>query len=672
MITFQYANVTLKITLVGVPTSGTQSSKKEYCMKTFSIVSAVALVLSVAFAATLHASEAMTPEANEPIMKLPDDPSWKLDFTDAEKIAVQEGRRKKPLQTFAFETVEQIVGRPLMGATFYKDQSNGAKLNAMDLYLSIWFFPSYWEDKPLILVSNSELRNKLILPPSVISADAAAYAGTGKEQYFDEKRLSIKDLLRGPLQEMLVAMKEKPEDKLTALEKDAKLVFLRIQLYYKIKTSFEELALVPHPSDIQGTWDSMAKLFSDTRNAGGDNAKSQLAYNYEASKKACEAYLAFRDTYKTRDVAGFALASKNLKESLQALSPEIYPTDTKLSVEVQYNNERPFAKAWIFYLLAALTSLFALRVKAKPIYWTAMLLYLGGLALHIYGFALRCYIAGRPPVSNMYESVIWVGFGAVFFGLIFETIYRKRYYMLAGSTAGFLCLVLMDLVPVLVGNNEAQGFTKGIEPLQPVLRDNFWLTVHVLTITLSYAAFMLAWGMGHISLFSHLTRPDERAEHRELHTLVYRIMQVGVLLLSIGTILGGVWAYYSWGRFWGWDPKETWAFIALMCYIVVLHGRFAGLWTNFGLAFGSVLCFQAIVMAWYGVNFVLGSGKHAYGSGTGGLGIVTTCVAMDMVFLAAATSRYMMHKSVNRKVGDDEGEDQSARGRVADKSDDPK
>ncbi len=117
----------------------------------------------------------------------------------------------------------------------------------------------------------------------------------------------------------------------------------------------------------------------------------------------------------------------------------------------------------------------------------------------------------------------------------------------------------MDLVPVIIGNSETPGFESQLKPLQPVLRDNFWLTVHVLTITLSYAAFMLAWGMGHIALLSHLTRPDERVEHRELHNLVYRVMQVGVLLLSIGTILGGVWAYYSWGRFWGWDPKETWA-----------------------------------------------------------------------------------------------------------------
>jgi hypothetical protein len=222
----------------------------------------------------------------------------------------------------------------------------------------------------------------------------------------------------------------------------------------------------------------------------------------------------------------------------------------------------------------------------------------------------------------------------------------------------------MNLIPIFAGEARPQGADASIGPLPPVLRDNFWLTVHVLTITLSYAAFMLAWGMGHITLWAHLTRPTQRHEHRELHQLVYRVMQVGVLLLAAGTILGGVWANYSWGRFWGWDPKETWALIALLCYLVVLHGRFSGLWTNFGLAFGSVFCFQAIMMAWYGVNFVLGSGKHSYGSGAGGQGVVLSCVLADMLFLGAATYQYLTHKHVPPGGG------ANASGRTADGADD--
>ncbi len=624
------------------------------------------LALSLLALFPLSASDDAPAEIKVPSMKA-NDPSWNLDFTNAELVAVQEGRRKKPLQTYAFESVEQIVGRPLMGATFYTDKASGAKLNSMDLYLSIWFFRYYWYDKPLILVANNELRQKLIPPIAIIGADAAGYAGLGRELYFDEKRMSIRELSRSPLRDMLLAAKDKNEEKRTALEKDAQLIAIRMQLVDKIAQSDAELAVVPHPHNSQGAWISLLDLNKQLHSTDANAAK--LEYDADNSTAAIKAFFKFQEAYKERDAVKFTQASRDFRNAMQVLSPAIYPTDTILGVEVQYNNSRPFAKAWIVYLFAALVTLFALQFKSKPLYITAFALYFGGLALHVYGFALRCYIAGRPPVSNMYESVIWVGFGAVFFGMILEVIYRKRFFMLAGSAAGFLCLVLMDMVPVLVGNSQTPGFEADLKPLQPVLRDNFWLTVHVLTITLSYAAFMLAWGMGHISLFSHLVRPNERVEHRELHNLVYRIMQIGVLLLSIGTILGGVWAYYSWGRFWGWDPKETWAFIALMCYIVVLHGRFAGLWTNFGLAFGSVFCFQAIVMAWYGVNFVLGSGKHAYGSGTGGLGIVTTCVGLDMAFMAAATFQYLTHKGAGKLPAPDDGdqdEDQSARGRVED------
>jgi len=254
-------------------------------------------------------------------------------------------------------------------------------------------------------------------------------------------------------------------------------------------------------------------------------------------------------------------------------------------------------------------------------------------------------IAGRPPVSNMYESVVWVGFGAVFFSMVFEVIYKKKYFMLCGAAAGFLCLVLMDMLPILTGSSDTPGFGHDIKPLVPVLRNNFWLTVHVLTITLSYAAFMLTCVLGHVTLWRHLVDPGAKDVHHELHQYVYRAMQVGVLLIACGTILGGVWAYYSWGRFWGWDPKETWAFITLMCYLVVLHGRFTGWWGNFGLSLGSVICFNSVVMAWYGVNFVLGTGLHTYGMGAdAGKWYVLGAVALDLVFTGVTATRYVLYR----------------------------
>jgi ABC-type transport system involved in cytochrome c biogenesis permease subunit len=169
---------------------------------------------------------------------------------------------------------------------------------------------------------------------------------------------------------------------------------------------------------------------------------------------------------------------------------------------------------------------------------------------------------------------------------------------------------------------------KQFSPLQPVLRDNFWLTIHVLTIVSSYAAGALAWGLGCLSLGYYLLgRYRDRAAGggksppeacAALAGFIYKAMQVAVLLLAAGTILGGLWADVSWGRFWGWDPKEVWALVSLLAYLVILHGRYAGWIGNFGLAAGSVLGAAVIGMSWYGVNFLLGAGLHSYGFGQGG------------------------------------------------------
>jgi cytochrome c-type biogenesis protein CcsB len=252
---------------------------------------------------------------------------------------------------------------------------------------------------------------------------------------------------------------------------------------------------------------------------------------------------------------------------------------------------------------------------------------------------MRCLIAGRPPVTNMYESIIWVSFAVSFFGMIFFARYRTPVYLLAALPVTLVALLLVHQMPIAMPSS--------IDPLVPVLRDNFWLTIHVLTITLSYAAFALAMGFGHILLWRYARNPAAASADAPMHFWLYRVLQLGVLLLAAGTILGGVWANYSWGRFWGWDPKETWALIALLCYILTLHGRLAGWWTEFGLVVASVVCFLAVLMAWYGVNFVLGKGLHSYGFGIGGETYVATFVIADLLFVGFAIWRYRMSKTVS-------------------------
>jgi len=163
-------------------------------------------------------------------------------------------------------------------------------------------------------------------------------------------------------------------------------------------------------------------------------------------------------------------------------------------------------------------------------------------------------------------------------------------------------------------------------------------------------------GFGHILLWRYARNPAAARADAPMHFWLYRVLQLGVLLLAAGTILGGVWANYSWGRFWGWDPKETWALIALLCYILALHGRLAGWWTQFGLAVASVVCFLAVLMAWYGVNFVLGKGLHSYGFGIGGETYVATFIVLDLLFVAFAIWRYRSSKLAVAAADEIEGE----------------
>jgi ABC-type transport system involved in cytochrome c biogenesis permease subunit len=244
------------------------------------------------------------------------------------------------------------------------------------------------------------------------------------------------------------------------------------------------------------------------------------------------------------------------------------------------------------------------------------------------GFVLRAIVAGRPPVTNMYESVVYVGAGVALFGLIFELRYRRKYFLSAAATISTLILILADNSPLVLD--------PAVRPLEPVLRSNFWLVTHVLTITLSYAALALALGLGNIALGYGLFRSPNHDTVAALGRFTYKVLQLGVLLLAAGIILGGVWADYSWGRFWGWDPKEVWALVALLAYLAVLHARFAGWVGERGLAALSVTCFALVVMAWYGVNFVLGAGLHSYGFGGGGQGWVYGAVVLQLIYVGIA------------------------------------
>jgi ABC-type transport system involved in cytochrome c biogenesis permease subunit len=333
--------------------------------------------------------------------------------------------------------------------------------------------------------------------------------------------------------------------------------------------------------------------------------------------------------YRSGGAAATAVAAPALVDALAPLQGMEDARGRALGREVLYNRVKPFRSAWMLYLVAFLALLATLAAPSRALSLLGMGFMAAGFALQTWGFALRTVIAERAPVANMYESIVFAAWGAVFFALVLG---RRGARLFASCATGLavVFLLLADNVPI---------FDAAIDPLAPVLRDNFWLSTHVLTITLGYAALFLALALGHVGLFLFFTgRGVSRV--RTVSGFTYRTMQAGTLLLAAGTLLGGVWASYSWGRFWGWDPKETWALIALLVYLAILHARFAGWIHDLGLAVGSILGGLSVLMAWYGVNYVLGTGLHSYGFGSGtGNGWVAAYVVLELAFVAAVLWR---------------------------------
>jgi cytochrome c-type biogenesis protein CcsB len=542
--------------------------------------------------------------------------SSSLDFKQWGLLAIQDGGRRKPVDTFARETLIKITGR----STY----TSGAKTwQATDFILSMLLDTHDWKKEPMILVSLGELKQRLGLP----------------EQ---ERRFSFTQLTALPELNALASQAHaarKAEKPLTRLQSEVLSVTERLGLFAHVMDGSAFL-LAPAPQKTTDPWivpPAFAQYYDEQQFAP---AQTQLQTMANAYVKA--------------DGFAFSRAANQLRDNLRQLSPKIYPDESQLRLEYFYNHWDGFYRAaWCYGIALVLLAIAHLRSaspnaahraaateasgKRSYLKIAGVILAIAGLLFHASGIVMRCLIAGRPPVTNMYESIIWVSFAVSFFGMIFFLRYRTPVYLLAALPVSLVALLLVHQMPIAMPSS--------IDPLVPVLRDNFWLTIHVLTITLSYAAFALAMGFGHILLFRYARNPVAAGADQSMHFWLYRVLQLGVILLAAGTILGGVWANYSWGRFWGWDPKETWALIALLCYILTLHGRLAGWWTQFGLVVASVVCFLAVLMAWYGVNFVLGKGLHSYGFGIGGETYVGGFVIADLLFVGFAIWRYRSSKS---------------------------
>jgi ABC-type transport system involved in cytochrome c biogenesis permease subunit len=507
-----------------------------------------------------------------------------LDFTAARTIPVQYGGRTMPLDTLARQIIWQVTGR-----------RSWQGYEPLGLLLAWTWQGQDWLQQPVVLVGFPALQKQIGLSE-------------------DQKHFSYTELM-GNERLMRMASGDGENAELPAARRAAQQIVSRLEVLQNAFTG-RLMRIVPPPGDESAAWMTVQELGS--RIAGADAARLR-----SAMEKMQAGFVAGK-------AATFEAGTRELVDAVRGIDAAAQPDRSVLSLEVRYNQLRPFQWGWILTCLAMVAGLVSLATPNRVVRGAAWVLLVAGFAALTAGIVMRWRFSGHAPLATMYESLIFMGWGATAIGIVTAAIVglRAALPMMAGVATAIL--IVADSTPL-----DAMA-----SPLVPVLRNTMWLTYHVLTIMLAYSALALATGVGHVQAATLAYRRGDTERAARLGRLLYGMILVGCVFLTAGIIFGAIWANKSWGRYWGWDPKETWSLITLLGYMTVLHGRRVNWFGSFGLAAAAIVCFQLVVMTYYGVNFVLGTGLHSYGFATGGQIWVGLYVAGEIIFVLWTWAAY--------------------------------
>ena len=308
--------------------------------------------------------------------------------------------------------------------------------------------------------------------------------------------------------------------------------------------------------------------------------------------------------WAAQDAVIFNSVVGELQTQAKAARPELVQ---KAERELLFNRAQPFYAGMIIYVLALL-ALFASWL-GKPAWLalaqrTALGLLCAGALVHTAGLTARIVLQGRPPVTNLYSSAIFIGWAAVLIGILLERIYRRGFGTAVAASSGFASLIIAHHLA-------SDGDT--MEMMRAVLDSNFWLATHVVTVTIGYSGAFLAGALGlAYAAWRHLAPRPDPATGKTLASMAYGVICFALFFSFVGTVLGGIWADQSWGRFWGWDPKENGALLIVLWNATILHARWGGFVRVKGLMAMAIFGNVITSLSWFGVN-MLGVGLHSYG-----------------------------------------------------------
>lgn len=495
------------------------------------------------------------------------------------KLIIQDaGGRMKPAHTFASELVRKVS---------QTNNFNGMKPS--QVLMSIIENRLLWFEVPFIYLEKGNTQIRAILGLE----EKAKYARLS--DFYDAKGNSKIDRY---IQE---AQKKNIQNK---FEKDVIKIGRRLWLFNSALMG-SVLKIYPIPGDENNKWISQPEV-------------SRVKFKALDSifvRQSLPAYVkVLQEAKKTQDYTFANKILSRIKSFQKEKGSAVYPSDNKIELEILYNNYQPFltlSKLYgvlsLFLIIFVISQIFYtkrwLNLLVKALIWVAG----GFFALHTLGLISRWFISGNAPWSNAYESIIYVAWAVMLFGL---TMGRKS--SLALTAATFLTAITLAFA-------HQNWLDPEIANLMPVL-NSWWLLVHVSIIVASYGPFSLSMILGIFVLFLIVFTTKKNRKRmdiniKELTVINEMAMTVGLVMLTIGNFLGGMWANESWGRYWGWDPKETWALISIMLYAFVLHMRLIpGLRGRLAFNFAAAFVYLSIMMTYFGVNFYL-SGLHSYASG---------------------------------------------------------
>jgi len=497
------------------------------------------------------------------------------------QLVVQDSSgRMKPMDTLSLEILSKLYrSNTIMGLT-----ANQAILGMMAR-------PEAWREIKMIRTSDKKINTIIGIKQS---DKAAAFS-----QFFEFPEEISGYKLSAQVEEAI----RKAPAKRNKLDKAVLKVDERVNIAYMVYTG-SLLSIWPIPNDLGNKWIDTVKALQTFDPKEGAKVRD-IAVRY---------FTAMDSALATGDWSEADSALKEIASYQKFYGAAVYPDDMKLKVEAFANQSNIFERLWPLYFLMGFILLslsfiqiikpkFKLGMATRISFWLLVLFFVA----HTLGLAMRWYISGHAPWSNGYESMIYIAWATVLAGFIFS----KHSPITLASTG-----ILTGLILFVAHLN---WMDPQVTNLVPVLQ-SYWLSIHVSMITASYGFLGLGALLGFITLLLFAIKTENNNKQislsiKELNAINEMSLMLGLVLLTVGNFLGGVWANESWGRYWGWDPKETWALVTILVYAVVIHLRFIkALYTQFMFSVISLLAFTSVLMTYFGVNYYL-AGMHSYAKG---------------------------------------------------------